>query len=154
MAVTLSPKGTRGAEMPGFVKPLMKAGMGLSHLLFDMMGDRMKMQGQPLVSLTTTGAKSGKQRQALLGRFADTEHTGAWLVVGSNGARPGTRRGVTTSPPIPTGLGRRSTSTRPGCGRIRSMGVNIGRPGTGSCRWLPDTAPISKRPIDRSRSSG
>jgi deazaflavin-dependent oxidoreductase (nitroreductase family) len=85
MAVTLSPKGTRGAEMPGFVKPLMKAGMGLSHLLFDMMGDRMKMQGQPLALLTTTGAKSGKQRQALLGRFDDMEHPGAWLVVGSNG---------------------------------------------------------------------
>jgi deazaflavin-dependent oxidoreductase (nitroreductase family) len=85
MAVILSPGGTRGAQMPSFVKPLMKAGMGLSHLLFDMMGDRMKMQGQPLVLLSTVGAKSGKQRQALLGRFDDTEHPGAWLVVGSNG---------------------------------------------------------------------
>ena len=85
MTVTLSPKGTRGTEIPGFAKALMKAGAGLGNLLFNMMGDRMKMQGQPLVLLTTIGAKSGKQREALLGRFDDTEHPGAWLVVGSNG---------------------------------------------------------------------
>ena len=85
MAVTLPPKGIRGTEIPGFAKALMKAGSGLGNLLFNLMGDRMKMQGQPLVLLTTVGAKSGKQRQALLGRFDDTEHPGAWLVVGSNG---------------------------------------------------------------------
>ncbi len=85
MAVTLSPKGTRGTEIPGFAKALMKAGSGLGNLIFNTMGDRMKMQGQPLVLLTTIGAKSGKQRKALLGRFDDTEHPGAWLVVGSYG---------------------------------------------------------------------
>ena len=85
MAVTLAPKGTRGTEIPGFAKTLMKAGSGLGNLLFNMMGDRMKMQGQPLVLLTTIGAKSGKQRKVLLGRFDDTEHPDAWLVVGSNG---------------------------------------------------------------------
>ena len=85
MTVTLSPKGTRGTEIPGFAKALMKAGAGLGNRIFNLMGDRMKMQGQPLVLLTTVGAKSGKQRQALLGRFDDTEHPGAWLVVGSNG---------------------------------------------------------------------
>ncbi len=85
MAVTLSPKGTRGTEIPGFAKAMMKAGSGLGNLIFNTMGDRMKMQGQPLVLLTTIGAKSGKQRKALLGRFNDTEHPGAWLVVGSNG---------------------------------------------------------------------
>jgi len=85
MAVTLSPKGTRGSEIPGFAKTLMNAGSGLGNLLFNMMGDRMKMQGQPLVLLTTVGAKSGKERKALLGRFDDAEHPGSWLVVGSNG---------------------------------------------------------------------
>ena len=85
MSVTLSPRGSRGTEIPGFAKALMKAGAGLGNLIFNTMGDRMKMQGQPLVLLTTTGAKTGKQRQALLGRFDDTEHPGAWLVVGSNG---------------------------------------------------------------------
>ena len=64
----------------------MKAGAGLGNLIFNTMGHRMKLQGQPLVLLTTTGAtRPGKQRQALLGRFDDTEHPGAWLVVGSNG---------------------------------------------------------------------
>jgi len=85
LPVTLSPSGTRGTGIPGYAKALMRAGSGLGNLLFNMMGDRMKMQGQPLVLLTTVGAKSGKQRQALLGRFNDTEHPGAWLVVGSNG---------------------------------------------------------------------
>jgi deazaflavin-dependent oxidoreductase (nitroreductase family) len=85
MAVTLAPKGTRGTGIPGFAKTLMKAGSGLGNLLFNTLGDRMKMQGQPLVLLTTMGAKSGKERKALLGRFDDTEHPGAWLVVGSNG---------------------------------------------------------------------
>ncbi len=85
MAVTLSPKGTRGTEIPGFAKALMKAGAGLGNLIFNTMGDRMKMQGLPLVLLTTMGAKSGKERKALLGRFDDPEHPGAWLVVGSNG---------------------------------------------------------------------
>ncbi len=97
MAVTLSPKGTRGTEIPGFAKALMKAGAGLGNLIFNMMGDRMKMQGQPLVLLTTVGAKSGKQRQALLGRFDDTEHPGAWLVVGSNGGR-GPAPGLVSQP--------------------------------------------------------
>ena len=85
MPVALSPSGTRGTEIPGFAMALMKAGSGLGNLFFNMMGDRMKMQGQPLVMLTTLGAKSGKQRQVLLGRFEDMEHPRAWLVVGSNG---------------------------------------------------------------------
>jgi deazaflavin-dependent oxidoreductase (nitroreductase family) len=85
MTVILAPKGTRGTEIPGFARALMKAGAGLGNLIFNTMGDRMKMQGQPLVLLTTMGAKSGKERKALLGRFDDMEHPGAWLVVGSNG---------------------------------------------------------------------
>jgi deazaflavin-dependent oxidoreductase (nitroreductase family) len=85
MPVTLPPGGTRGTEMPGFVKPLMKAGMGLSHVFFNLMGDRMKIQGQPLLLLTTVGAKTGKERDALLGRFSDPGHPGAWQIVGSNG---------------------------------------------------------------------
>jgi deazaflavin-dependent oxidoreductase (nitroreductase family) len=89
MAVTLSPKGTRGTQIPGFAKPVMKAGMGLSHVVFDLMGDRMKVQGRPLLELTTVGAKTGKKRRALMGRFADPYHPEAWLVVGSNGGAAG-----------------------------------------------------------------
>lgn len=85
MAVTLPPRGTRGTELPKFARPLMKAGMGLSHLIFRMRGERMKIQGQPLLLLSTVGARSGQHRQAILARFADPGHPGAWLVVGSNG---------------------------------------------------------------------
>jgi deazaflavin-dependent oxidoreductase (nitroreductase family) len=101
MAVTLSPRGTRGTEIPGFAKALMKGGSGLGNALFNMMGDRMKMQGQPLVLLTTVGAKTGKQRKTLLGRFDDTDHPGAWLVVGSNGGaarHPGWCHNLAASP--------------------------------------------------------
>jgi deazaflavin-dependent oxidoreductase (nitroreductase family) len=45
----------------------------------------MKVQGQPLLLLTTVGARSGRRRQALLGRFEDPDHPGAFWVVGSNG---------------------------------------------------------------------
>ena len=97
MAVTLYPKGTRGTEIPGFAKALMRAGAGLGNLIFNTMGDRMKMQGLPLVLLTTMGAKSGKERKALLGRFDDPEHPGAWLVVGSNGGG-GSAPGLVSQP--------------------------------------------------------
>ena len=39
--------------------------------------------GFPLLILTTVGAKSGKEREQLLGGFPDGEN--AWLVVASNG---------------------------------------------------------------------
>jgi deazaflavin-dependent oxidoreductase (nitroreductase family) len=63
----------------------MKAGMGLSHVVLRMLGDRMKIQGQPLLMLTTSGARTGKHREAVLARFDDPSHHGAWLVVGSGG---------------------------------------------------------------------
>lgn len=85
MSVTLPPNGTRGVTMPRFVLPLMKAGMGLSHLVFRMLGDRMKIQGQQLLMLTTVGAKTSLRRHAVLARFPDPSHPGTWLVIGSNG---------------------------------------------------------------------
>jgi deazaflavin-dependent oxidoreductase (nitroreductase family) len=85
MSVTLPPNGTRGVVMPKFALPLMKAGMGLSHLVFRMLGDRMRIQGQTLLMLTTVGARTGKRRHSILARFADPGRPGTWLVVGSNG---------------------------------------------------------------------
>ena len=85
LSVTLPPNGFRGVTMPRFVLPLMKAGMGLSHLVFRMLGDRMKIQGQQLLMLTTVGAKTGIRRHAILARFPDPTHPGTWLVIGSNG---------------------------------------------------------------------
>lgn len=84
MSVKLPPTGTRGVVMPKFVLPLMKAGMGLSLLVFRMLGDRMKVQGQRLLMLTTVGAKTGLRRHAILARFPDPTHAGTWLVIGSN----------------------------------------------------------------------
>jgi len=85
MSVTLPPNGTRGVVLPKFALPLMKAGMGLSHLVLRILGDRMRIQGQNLLKLTTVGARTGKTRHSILARFADSEHPGAWVVVGSNG---------------------------------------------------------------------
>lgn len=85
MSVMLPPNGTRGLVMPKFALPLMKAGMGLSHLVLRMRGDRMRIQGQNLLMLTTVGARTGKRRHSILARFADPGHPGTWLVVGSNG---------------------------------------------------------------------
>jgi len=84
MSVKLAPYVSRGVTMPKFVQPLMKAGMGLSHLVFRMLGDRMKVQGQRLLMLTTVGARTGKRRQAVLAR-PDPTHPGTCLVIGSNG---------------------------------------------------------------------
>jgi deazaflavin-dependent oxidoreductase (nitroreductase family) len=88
MPVELSPSGTTGVTIPGFAKPLMAAGMGLSHLVFRLLGDRMKVQGRPLLELTTVGARTGKERHAVLGWFDDPGHPDAWVVVGSNGGAP------------------------------------------------------------------
>ena len=85
MPVTLPPNGTRGSEMPGFARRLMKSGMGVSHFMFGLLGDRMKIQGRPLLMIKTVGAKTGKERQTVVARFEDPGHPGSWLVVGSAG---------------------------------------------------------------------
>ena len=45
----------------------------------------VKIQGRPLLRLTTVGARTGKDRVAVLGWFPDDNNIEAWLVVGSNG---------------------------------------------------------------------
>lgn len=84
MPVKVPPAGTRGVALPKIARPLMKAGMGLSHLMFRLLGDRMKIQGQNLLMLTTVGAKTGNRRRSIVARFPDPDHPGSWLVVGSN----------------------------------------------------------------------
>jgi deazaflavin-dependent oxidoreductase (nitroreductase family) len=71
--------------MPNFVRPLMKVGTGLSHFMFRRLGDRMKIQGRPLLMLKTVGARTGRERHTTLARFEDTGRPGAWVVVGSAG---------------------------------------------------------------------
>ena len=85
MSVQLGPSGTRGMSIPAFVRPLMKVGMSLGHALFRWRGGRMKVLGQPLLLLTTIGAKTGRKRQTLLAYFPDLAIDGARLVIGSGG---------------------------------------------------------------------
>jgi deazaflavin-dependent oxidoreductase (nitroreductase family) len=43
----------------------------------------MKVQGRPLLRLTTVGAKTGKERRAILGWFEDGDRQDSWIVVAS-----------------------------------------------------------------------
>jgi deazaflavin-dependent oxidoreductase (nitroreductase family) len=81
MSIELPPSGTRGAEIPKAIRPLIKAMMGTGTLMFRF---GAKVQGRPLLKLTTVGAKTGKQRVAVLGWFPDEPRSDSWLVVASN----------------------------------------------------------------------
>lgn len=85
MTQILSPSGTRGFTPPRAALALFKATGGLMNGLVKVLGDRMKIQGQHLLVLTTVGAKTGRRRQVALARFADPDHPGSWLVIGSGG---------------------------------------------------------------------
>lgn len=60
----------------------------------------LKVQGRPLLRLTTIGAKSGRRRHTVLGWFsADNGH--AWMVVASNAGsvrHPGWAHNLANSP--------------------------------------------------------
>jgi deazaflavin-dependent oxidoreductase (nitroreductase family) len=64
---------------------LVKVGSGITNGMFELTGRRMRVQGQPVLMLTTTGAKTGKVRKTLMCSFRDPDHPGTWLVVGSAG---------------------------------------------------------------------
>jgi deazaflavin-dependent oxidoreductase (nitroreductase family) len=83
MEQQLPPSGTRGTEIPGFIRPMMKALSAATEGL--MLRSGMKMQGRPLMRLTTLGARSGKRRRTMLASFEDGDRPDSWLVVGSNG---------------------------------------------------------------------
>ena len=78
----LPPSGTRGAEIPGFLRPMMRAMGGVGNL---MVRFGVKVQGQPLLRLVTTGARTGRRRETVLGWFRDPGGGEGWLVVASNG---------------------------------------------------------------------
>jgi len=79
--VDLPPNGTRGAEFPKALRPLMKAMGWIGTLMFRF---GVKVQGLPLLRLTTKGARSGKRRETVLGWFADGDQDDSWFVVASN----------------------------------------------------------------------
>jgi deazaflavin-dependent oxidoreductase (nitroreductase family) len=86
MAIVVPPRGTRGSKLPTFARALMRVMQGPFHLAFRQFGDRMRVQGRPLVELETVGAKSGSRRQAVVGSFPEIAASvpSSWVVVASN----------------------------------------------------------------------
>jgi deazaflavin-dependent oxidoreductase (nitroreductase family) len=76
MTVNITPSGTRGIRVPGVFKKLSK----IHPLLYKLIGGRGQRN---LVVLTTTGAKSGRERSATVASFPEDKNT--WLVVASFG---------------------------------------------------------------------
>lgn len=86
MPIVVPPRGTRGTGVPGFARALMRVMQGPYLMAFRRFGDRMRVQGRPLVELETVGAKSGSPRHAVLGSFPEIAATlpSSWVVVASN----------------------------------------------------------------------
>jgi deazaflavin-dependent oxidoreductase (nitroreductase family) len=82
VSVRLSPRGTRGTGFPKLPHWLVTVFAAVNVGLFRLFGRRMRVQGRPLLLLTTRGAHSGATRRTTLGWFpADTNN--AWIIVGS-----------------------------------------------------------------------
>ncbi len=80
MSVELTPSGSRGTSWPRLPGLLMNGLLALMVFAYRLLGDRMKVQGRPLILITTVGAQTGMDRKTLLGRF---DHPNGWLVVAS-----------------------------------------------------------------------
>ena len=85
--------------------PLMGILTAVNVAFFRLMGQRAKVQGRPLLLLTTVGAKTGKRRQTTLGWFDDDPPSAdRWLIVASKG-------GSATHPGWYVNLARRPKDT-------------------------------------------
>ena len=86
MSIVVPPRGTRGSELPRFARTLMRVTQGPYQMAFRRFGDRMRVQGRPLVGLETVGAKSGSRRHAVVGSFPEIAAAvpSSWVVVASN----------------------------------------------------------------------
>jgi len=85
MPVVVPPRGTRGFELPAFVRTLMRVTQGPYHWAFRRFGSRMRVQGRSLVELETVGAKTGTPRHAVVGSFPEIAGSpSSWVVVASN----------------------------------------------------------------------
>ena len=111
--------------------------------------DGVEMFDRPVVLITVTGAKSGKQRYALLMRV---EKDGRYAMVASNGGASAHRRGTSTSRPTRRSRCRmvRTLSPLP---RVSCKGLS--ESSGGDWRWTPTpvTPYIRRRRPGRSRSS-
>jgi len=85
MPVQLTPRGTRGGGFTKLAPWVLAIYKFLNVGMFRLGGGRVRVQGRPLLLLTTTGAKSGRRRQSTLGWFPDEAGAGeSWLIVASN----------------------------------------------------------------------
>ena len=73
MPVRLTPRGTRGTGFPKLAPWALAIFHFMNVGMFRLLGRRMRVQGRPLLLLTTTGAKTGRVRQTTLGWFPDEE---------------------------------------------------------------------------------
>ena len=86
MSIVVPPRGTRGSEIPKLARTLMRVMQGPYQMAFRRFGDRMRVQGRPLIELETVGARSGSRRQAVVGSFPEIAASvpSSWIVVASN----------------------------------------------------------------------
>ncbi len=83
MNVELTPKGTYGARMPKPPSWVTNAFTSLNVGMFRLFGRRMRVQGRPLLLLTTVGARTGQVRHSVLGAFPGGDNRDSWLIVAS-----------------------------------------------------------------------
>jgi deazaflavin-dependent oxidoreductase (nitroreductase family) len=101
MPVQLTPRGTRGAGFPKMAPWMLAVFHFMNVGMFRLLGRRMRVQGRPLLLLTTTGAKTGRRRETTLGWFPDEERGGgSRLIVAS-------KAGAATHPSWYVNLARR-----------------------------------------------
>src|SRR3984893_12437396 len=82
MSVILTPNGVRGVSyrIPGRLMALLTR---IPVALQRLSGGRLKMHGQPLLLLTTVGARTGQPRTSMVSQFPESD--GSTLIVASFG---------------------------------------------------------------------
>src|SRR3989442_13086788 len=83
MAVQLGPGGRRGAGIPKLPRWAVWVFGRVERFFWVLFGRRMRVQGRPLLRLTTRGARTGLPRATTLGWFPDSPTGDSWLVVAS-----------------------------------------------------------------------
>jgi deazaflavin-dependent oxidoreductase (nitroreductase family) len=83
--IEITPRGTRGSRIPwgliNYLQPLMKG--QITRYRKNAGPEPPKLSGNPLVLLSTVGAKSGKERTHPLGGFS--QGNDVWVVIASKG---------------------------------------------------------------------
>ena len=83
MAVRLGPRGTHGARIPRLPRWAVWVFGRVDRVFWILFGRRIRVQGRPLLRLTTRGARTRLPRATTLGWFPDSPGGDSWLVVAS-----------------------------------------------------------------------